>query len=84
MPYRTQSDDTTADADVRQFAIWRAMSREQKLQLWADMQSAAWQLSELGIRLRHPAASEREVFLRRVALTLDAGTMRRVYGWDPQ
>jgi len=40
-------------------------------------------IAQSGIRLRHPAAGEREVFLRRAALLLDAPTMRRVYGWDP-
>jgi hypothetical protein len=82
--YRPQSDDTSADADERQFAIWRRMTLEEKARLWADLQVASWQLTEAGIRQRYPHASDREVFLRRLAMTLDAATMRRVFGWDPR
>ena len=54
------------------------------MRVWAAMQIAVQQIADAGIRQRHPGASEREVFLRRVALTLDADTMVKVYGWDPR
>ena len=40
-------------------------------------------LSESGVRARHPGASEREVFLRSVALRLPKDLMIRAYGWHP-
>ena len=82
-PYQPQADDTSAMADELQFAAWRRMTPVDKMRLWAAMQVAAWQLAESGIRTRHPQASDREVLLRRLALTLDAETMRRVFDWEP-
>ena len=83
MSYRLQSDDTTAAAEAVQVAIWRRMSPAQKLQLFDRLQQDVWLLAEAGIRRRFPNASEREVFLRRVALSLDRDTMIRAYGFDP-
>lgn len=82
--YRPQSDDTSIEADMVQVEIWRAMPPVEKMRVWAAMQVAVQQIAEAGIRRRHPGASEREVFLRRVSLSLDADTMLKVYGWDPR
>jgi len=78
---RPQSLDTTAAAEDRQFAVWLAMTPAQKLAAWAELQAMAHALAEAGIRREHPHASDREVFLRRVARTLDRATMLRCYGW---
>lgn len=81
--YRPQSDDTSIAADQAQFEVWRSMPPARKMEVWAAMQIAAVQVAEAGIRRRHPEADDREVFLRRVALTLDPDTMVKAYGWDP-
>jgi hypothetical protein len=80
---RPQSLDTTAAAEDRQFAVWLAMTPAQKLAAWAELQAMAEALAEAGIRREHPHASDREVFLRRVARVLDRATMLRCYGWAP-
>ncbi len=41
------------------------------------------QIYEAGVRLDHPHASEREIFLRTAARHLDRDLMIRAYGWDP-
>ena len=81
--YRPQSSDTHPDSDRLVFDRLRAMTPAERFAAFLDLQATAAALAEAGIRLRHPQASEREVFLRRVARSLDAATMRRVYGWDP-
>jgi hypothetical protein len=82
--YKPQADDTSIEADMLQVEIWRSMPPVEKMQVWAAMQIAVQQIAEAGVRRRYPDASEREVFLRRVALSLDADTMVKVYGWDPR
>jgi hypothetical protein len=81
---RPLARDTAPAAEGLQFAAWRRLSPAGKFAAFLDLQQTAIALAEAGIRLRHPGASDREVFLRRVARTLDAATMRRVYGWTPE
>lgn len=47
------------------------------------LQDTVIALAEAGIRLRHPNASPREVFLRRATRMLDHETMLEVHGEDP-
>lgn len=60
------------------------MTPAQKFAALEDLMQMAVAVAEAGIRLRHPGADEREVFLRRVARSLDRRTMISVYGWDPE
>ena len=48
-----------------------------------EMSEFAARLSESGVRVRHPNASEREIFLRSAALRIPRELMIRAYGWDP-
>ena len=41
-------------------------------------------LAMSGVRSRYPNASPEELRRRFAALVLDAETVRRVYGWDPE
>ena len=81
--FRPQAQDTSPVAERRQFEVWGRMTPAQKFAAFLDLQTTAVALAEAGIRLRHPRADASEVFLRRVARTLDADTMRKVYGWEP-
>ncbi|MCB9877784.1 MAG: hypothetical protein H6835_09305 [Planctomycetes bacterium] len=81
---RPLADDTSLDAERRQFEIWAGMTPAQKFEAFAQLMAMAQALADAGIRRRYPHADEREVFLRRAARTLDAETMRRCYGWDPR
>jgi hypothetical protein len=80
---RPLAADTPLAAEHAQFAIWRRMTPTEKFAAFLDLQQTAIALAEAGIRLRHPHADEREVFLRRVARTLDRATVLRLYGWAP-
>jgi len=81
--YRTQSRDTSREAEERQFAHWRGMTLPEKARAFTALMGAAQQLALAGIRARHPGADEREVRLRLMALRLDRETMIRFFDWDP-
>jgi len=49
-----------------------------------DLSGFVLQLSEAGVRARHPQADDREVFLRTAAQHLPRELMIRAYGWDPE
>lgn len=61
----------------------RLMTPVERLRRACDLRAAALTLASTGLRSRHPGISEGELRLRLIALWLDAATMRRVYGWDP-
>jgi hypothetical protein len=82
--YRTQSPDTSYEAEQVQFEILRRMGPEGRAALMQSLNRAVLRLARAGIRARHPDASEREIFLRMAALRLDRDMMIRVYGWDPE
>ena len=82
MTYRTQSRDTTPDAERIQLEAWRRMTPAQKLRI--ELVRASEELARAGIRERHPDADEREVELRLAALRMDRSTMIRLFDWDPE
>lgn len=62
----------------------RELSFEEKaLQVFALIK-AAREMSMAGLRSRYPNASDEELRWRLAALVLDAETVRKVYGWDPE
>ncbi len=81
--YRTQSPDTSIEAERFQIARLREMTIGERFLLLRSLILFNDSVSRAGIRLRYPEADEREVGLRAAALRLDAQTMRDVYGWDP-
>ncbi len=82
--YRTQSPDTSREAEEMQFDHWRGLTPAQKARLVAGLTRMTNQLARAGIRLRHPHASDREVALRLMALRVDPKTMIEFFGWDPE
>ncbi len=62
----------------------RRMTPVERLRRACDLRRAALVLARAGLQSRHPGISEQELRLRLAALWLDAATMRRVYGWDPE
>ena len=81
---KTQASDTSECAERRQFEIWAAMTPAEKFRAFEQLMEMADAIAEAGIRRRFPNATDREVFLRRAARTLDPATMKRLYGWDPE
>lgn len=62
---------------------YRRMSAAQKLGRVAALTRALDELVLSDVRRRFPDASEREQALRVASRRLDAETMRRAFGWDP-
>ena len=79
--------DFVRDTDLRAMEVFLALQRNRslsdKLQDVFDLSDGLLELSNSGVRLRHPEASEREVLLRALAARLPRDLMIRVYGWDP-
>jgi hypothetical protein len=48
-----------------------------------ELSDFAIRMTESDVRANYPGASERESFLRTVALRLPRDLMIRTYGWDP-
>jgi hypothetical protein len=71
--------DTSAAIEQRQVEAWRRMSPAEKLQLVSDATQAVIDLSFAGIRRRHPAASDRECFLRFACIVLGDDIALSVY-----
>lgn len=67
-----------------QFELWRRMSPQERVELFRSFNDSVQEMALIGIRHRHPYASEREIFLRLAATRLDREMMIRVYGWDPE
>lgn len=81
--YRTQSNDTSEDAERLQFEIWRAMSPREKAEIISRLCISVRELALAGLQVRHPSANEEELQMRLFAMTLDRETMLAAYGWDP-
>jgi len=71
--------DTAPSIEARQVERWREMTPEQKLMAAASASAAVRELAMAGLRLRHPAANEREIFLRYAMLTLGVQNAVMVY-----
>ena len=76
------------DTDPRAMEVWldllRKMDPGEKLAQTLYLTGTALQLSEAGVGLAYPKATEQEVFLRSAARRLPREWMIRVYGWDPE
>ena len=76
-----------SDTDPRAMEVWldllRRMPSGEKITNALRITHIALQASQAGERLRHPAADDREIFLRAAARRLSRDAMIRVYGWDP-
>lgn len=81
--YRTQSPDTTWEAEQVLFALLRELPSWRKIEMMCSLNRAARELTMAGLRRRFPQADERELVLRRAAMYLDRETMIRATGWDP-
>jgi hypothetical protein len=83
MPVSTRWSDTSPEA-MRVFVeLHRGMPASDKIARVFDLTRLVLNLAAAGVRQRHPAAGEREVFLRTAALHLPRDLMIRAYGWHP-
>jgi len=81
--YRTQSIDTSREAEEFQLEGYRKMEAWQKLAILDDLNRMVEGLARAGIRERHPDATEEQVRLRLAALRHGREFTIRWFGWDP-
>jgi hypothetical protein len=63
---------------------YRRMTVAEKMARVTAMSRAIQQLALVDVWRAHPDANERELALRLASRRLDAETMRRAFGWDPE
>jgi hypothetical protein len=77
-----------ADTSREAMEVWPSLLRNktagEKLAMVWEMNRFAPQIAAIGVRMRYPEASDREVFLRRAALHFSREDMIQVYQWDPE
>ena len=78
--YRTQSEDTSYEAEQRLFERWRSMDPAEKAALVGEASVALRELSLAGLEQRLPAASRRELELRLLALLYGKEIVRNLLG----
>lgn len=83
MPYRTQSSDTSREAEEVLFAAYRRMSPAEKLERVGALGKMLKAVVLADLRAAHPTADEHELRLRYAARLFDRTTMRAVFHWDP-
>lgn len=76
-------NDTHPDVHRKLIEAYRRMTPAQKLERVQQMNETVLQLAAARIEREYPGIDERELRLRLASLWLDAETMRRAFGWDP-
>ena len=73
------ASDTSLEAERTQVELWRRMSPIEKLHAVSESTRSVLQLSLVGIRLRHPDASDEECKARLAILKLGRQLACKVY-----
>ncbi len=79
--YRTQSRDTSREAEEVLMEGYRRMEPWEKIELMCELSKAAEELALSGIRMRYPDAEEAELRMRLASLRLSPTEMREAFGW---
>ena len=74
--------DTSPEAWKVYIDIYRHVSPGEKIRRAMAMTKTVNLLAEAGLRQRFPEADDREIFLRRVRLTLGEELFRKAYGME--
>jgi len=81
------TDEPCSDTSPEAREVWLDLLRRtpagKKIAMVFEMNRFARHMAAMGVRMRYPEASDREVFLRVAALHLMREEMIRVYQWDP-
>lgn len=78
--YRTQSEDTSYEAEQLLFERWRTMDPGEKAELVGAASAGLRELALIGLEQRWPDASPAELELRGLVLLYGPETVRRVLG----
>jgi hypothetical protein len=84
MKQRTGLSDTTQEAERVLIELARAMPDAKKIDQVFELIETVRKFGMMGLRSRHPEASEDELRKRMAALVFDRETVIEVYGWDPR
>jgi hypothetical protein len=73
------------DEETEEFLIetYRRMSPSEKLQRMTELTQQMWREALADVGRRYPNATPRECQLRVASRWIDADTMRKAFGWDP-
>lgn len=78
--FKFGKSDTTPEAQLVQYDIYRRMSPARKSQLIFDTYEMGRQLAMAGLRMRHPNASEDEIWRLWAQQHLGRELFEKVYG----
>jgi hypothetical protein len=81
---RTQSLDTSPEAEAVLIQLARDLTPRRKLEMAFSMTDAVREAARAGVRSRYPGASPEEVERRLAALVLPRDLVIAAYGWDPE
>lgn len=84
MPFRTQSLDTSSEAERILVEHYRRLSFTEKVRIIEDLNRMTEDLALVGILERHPSATEEEQRLRLAALKYGRDLVVQAFGWDPE
>jgi hypothetical protein len=74
--------DTSPEAWKFYIELYRHVSPAEKIRRAMSLTKTVNLLAEAGLRQRFPEADDREIFLRRVQLTLGKDLFRKAYGTE--
>lgn len=75
--------DTTEDAQQQQDAVFRTMGAERRVATAFEMSEAAFEITRVGIRSRHPEYSDSQVRLAEFRLRLGDDLFRAAFPGQP-
>ena len=81
--YKTQSPDTSYEAEQILIKHYRRMSPEEKIAKMRQLNDFAANAIFAEVRGRYPEAPEREIWLRVASRYIPADLMIKAYGWNP-
>lgn len=81
--WREMSWDTSPEAEVVLFKLWRETPAWRKLEMMESLNQGARQLALMGLRQRFPDASPEELQRRLASILLGDDLASRVYGPIP-
>ena len=81
--YRTQSLDTSYEAEQVLFEGYRRMTFAERTRRACDLFELGRQMALASLRERYPQDSEHRLRIRLAALTIDGKTLKSAFGWDP-
>ena len=81
---RTQSRDTSPEAEAVLIEGYARMTAAQKAERVRQMTQAVQQMALARLRDQYPTASDRELQLRLASLWISRELMIKAFGWDPK